>query len=82
MARKKEKSQLSFLNRMDLDTIEKDWLPPEVFPDLTRSSYIAIDLETNDPNLTTLGPGWARSDGFIVGIAIAAGDLLTYIQLR
>jgi len=81
MASKKEKSQLSFLNRMDLDTIEQDWLPPEVFPDLTRSEYIAIDLETNDPNLMTLGPGWARGDGFIVGIAIAAGDFVGYYPI-
>lgn len=81
MASKKEKSQLSFLNRMDLDTIEQDWLPPEVFPDLTRSKYIAIDLETNDPNLMTLGPGWARGDGFIVGIAIAAGDFVGYYPI-
>lgn len=81
MASKKEKSQLSFLHRMDLDTIEQDWLPPEVFPDLTRSKYIAIDLETNDPNLMTLGPGWARGDGFIVGIAIAAGDFVGYYPI-
>ena len=26
----KESSQISFLHRMDLDTIEKDWVPPEV----------------------------------------------------
>tara|TARA_R100000322_G_scaffold14923_1_gene8714 strand:+ start:43 stop:240 length:198 start_codon:yes stop_codon:yes gene_type:complete len=54
----KESSQITFLNRLDLDTIEKDWVPPEVFPDLRNCNSIAIDLETNDPNLTTLGPGW------------------------
>jgi DNA polymerase I-like protein with 3'-5' exonuclease and polymerase domains len=78
---KKESSQLSFINRMDLDTIEQDWVPPEVFPDLRNSQYIAIDLETNDPNLMTLGPGWARSDGFIVGVAIAAGDFVGYYPI-
>ena len=77
----KESSQISFLHRMDLDTIEKDWLPPEVFPDLRNSEYMAIDLETNDPNLTTLGPGWARGDGFIVGVAIAAGDFVGYYPI-
>jgi DNA polymerase I-like protein with 3'-5' exonuclease and polymerase domains len=66
---------------MDLDTIEKDWLPPEVFPDLRNSEYMAIDLETNDPNLTTLGPGWARDDGFIVGVAVAAGDFVGYYPI-
>ena len=79
---KKESSQISFLERLDLDTIEEDWLPPTEFPDLTRSEYIAIDLETNDPNLTELGPGWARNDGFIVGIAIAAGDFVGYYPIR
>lgn len=77
----KESSQISFLHRMDLDTIEKDWLPPEVFPDLRNSEYMAIDLETNDPNLTTLGPGWARGDGFIVGVAVAAGDFVGYYPI-
>ena len=79
---KKESSQISFLERLDLETIEEDWLPPTEFPDLTRSEYIAIDLETNDPNLTELGPGWARDDGFIVGIAIAAGDFVGYYPIR
>ena len=77
----KEKSQISFLERMDLDVIEKDWLPPEVFPDLRNSEYISVDLETSDPNLTTLGPGWARGDGFIVGVAIAAGDFIGYYPI-
>jgi DNA polymerase I-like protein with 3'-5' exonuclease and polymerase domains len=32
--------------------------------------------------LTTLGPGWARGDGFIVGIAVAAGDWEGYFPIR
>ena len=40
----KESSQISFLHRMDLDTIEQDWVPPEVFPDLRNSKFIAIEL--------------------------------------
>ena len=77
----KESSQITFLNRLDLDTIEKDWVPPEVFPDLRNCNSIAIDLETNDPNLTTLGPGWCRGDGFIVGVAVAAGDFVGYYPI-
>ena len=53
---------------------ELTWNIPSEFPDLTQHKQIAIDLETCDPNLTTLGPGWARKDGYIVGIAVAAGD--------
>ncbi len=80
MARK-ESSQLSWLHRMDIDTFDEDWLPPSEFPDLRNSSYIAIDLETNDPNLMELGPGWCRDDGFIVGVAIAAGDFVGYYPI-
>lgn len=77
----KESSQISYLNRLDLDTIEKDWFPPDHFPDLRNADYIAIDLETSDPNIMTLGPGWARGDGFIVGVAIAAGDFVGYYPI-
>jgi DNA polymerase I-like protein with 3'-5' exonuclease and polymerase domains len=55
---------------------------PSEYPDLTKYPQIAIDLETCDPHLTTLGPGWARKDGFIVGIAVAAGDQAWYFPIR
>ena len=58
------------------------WNIPSEFPDLTKYKQIAIDLETCDPNLTTLGPGWVRKDGFIVGVAVAAGDQEWYFPIR
>jgi DNA polymerase I-like protein with 3'-5' exonuclease and polymerase domains len=61
---------------------ELDWNMPTEYPDLTGYKQIAIDLETYDPNLTTLGPGWARNDGYIVGVAIAAGDMSAYFPMR
>jgi len=61
---------------------ELTWNIPSEFPDLTHHKQIAIDLETCDPNLTTLGPGWARNDGYIVGIAVAAGDWEGYFPIR
>ena len=61
---------------------ELTWNIPPDFPDLTMHKQIAIDLETCDPNLTTLGPGWARKDGYIVGIAVAAGDWEGYYPIR
>jgi DNA polymerase I-like protein with 3'-5' exonuclease and polymerase domains len=68
---------------MDLgEKLEPDWNIPSGYPDLTPYPQIAIDLETCDPNLTALGPGWARNDGFIVGIAIAAGDQAWYFPIR
>lgn len=62
--------------------IDSDWSPPASFPDLTNYERIAIDLETRDPNLTTLGPGWCRKDGYIIGIAVAAGDSAWYFPIK
>jgi DNA polymerase I-like protein with 3'-5' exonuclease and polymerase domains len=61
---------------------ELAWNIPTEYPDLTQHKQIAVDLETCDPRLTTLGPGWARNDGFIVGIAVAAGDWEGYFPIR
>jgi len=62
--------------------IEADWNIPTEYPDLTKHKQIAVDLETCDPNLMTLVPGWSRKDGFIVGIAVAAGDYQGYFPIR
>ena len=48
-----------------------EWVAPETFPNLSEAQEIAIDLETCDPNMEGLGPGWPRGDGFIVGYAVA-----------
>ena len=69
--------------KVDLfDPENEDWLPPSSFPDLTVYDRISIDLETKDPNLTTLGPGWCRDDGYIIGYAVAAGDFVGYFPVR
>ena len=69
--------------KVDLfDPENEDWLPPSSFPDLTVYDRIAVDLETKDPNLTTLGPGWCRDDGYIIGYAVAAGDFVGYFPVR
>ena len=62
--------------------IEQPWSPPSTFPDLTKFDRIAIDLETRDPNLTRLGPGWCRNDGYVIGYAVAAGDFVGYYPVR
>jgi len=84
MARERsDKSTISFLERMDLgEKLVPDWNIPSEYPDLTKYPQIAVDLETCDPHLTTLGPGWARNDGFVVGIAVAAGDQAWYFPIR
>jgi len=55
-----------------------EWMPPEKFPNLKDAKIISVDLETQDPNLIKMGPGWARDDGRIVGIAISNGDRAWY----
>ena len=41
------------------------------FPDLSKYDEIAIDLETKDPELKTMGSGSVTGRGKIVGIAVA-----------
>ena len=63
--------------------MEQSWSPPASFPEHYKSAeFIAIDLETCDPNLTTKGPGWCRDDGFIVGIALAFNDFYGYFPIK
>lgn len=50
------------------------WIAPREFPRLDAAELIAIDCETYDPNLLTKGPGAARKDGHIVGIAVGTND--------
>ncbi len=68
--------------RADLFDQDEEWTPPASFPDLTNCERIAIDLETRDPNLTTMGPGWCRNDGYVIGYAVAAGDFVGYFPVR
>jgi len=59
-----------------------EWVTPSEFPDLSHEDEIAIDLETRDENMKTLGTGWARRDGEIVGIAVAAGSFKGYYPVN
>ena len=77
-----EHSDLTFHIKGEMDIIEEDWNIPTEYPDLTVYKEVAVDLETKDPNLTTLGPGWARNDGHIIGIAVAAGEYKGYFPIR
>ena len=59
-----------------------EWVMPDGYPDLSYAREVAIDLETRDPNLTTLGSGWARKDGYIIGIAVAVDGDQWYFPIR
>jgi DNA polymerase I-like protein with 3'-5' exonuclease and polymerase domains len=58
-----------------------EWLPPQNFPNLSEAKEIAIDLETCDPNMESLGPGWPRNDGYIVGYAVAVDGWAGYFPV-
>ena len=64
-----------------LFTPETEWVPPDRLPDLSSHSEIAIDLETRDPNLLTMGSGAVRRDGEIVGIAVAVEGWSGYFPI-
>ena len=52
-------------------TAQTEWDCPESFPDLSDAKYIAIDLETKDPDLKSKGSGAIQGHGEIVGFAVA-----------
>ena len=51
------KSALHYELKNEMEMPEVDWVAPDEFPDLRNCDYIAVDLETSDPNLLTKGPG-------------------------
>ena len=62
---------------------EKEWLLPENIPDAVfDSDIISIDLETHDPNIKSLGPGWTRNDGKVIGVALAIEGWQGYFPIK
>ena len=57
--------------QIPLFTPETEWVMPDGLKELKGYKEIAIDLETNDPNLLTLGSANVAGDGHIVGVAVA-----------
>ena len=64
-----------------LFTPETEWVPPDRLPNLTQHTEIAIDLETRDPNLLTMGSGSVRRDGEVVGSAVAVEGWSGYFPI-
>ena len=60
---------------------QKEWICPENFPDLKGYKYIAIDLETKDPDLKSRGSGAIIGQGEIVGIAVAVDGWSAYYPI-
>ena len=57
---------------------QTEWVKPDEFPDLRQADTIAIDLETHDPDLKTLGSGAVVGRGKVVGIAVATDGYSGY----
>ena len=57
---------------------QTEWVKPTEFPDLRQAHTIAIDLETHDPDLKTLGSGSIVGRGKVVGIAVAVDGYSGY----
>ena len=62
-------------------TAQTEWNAPEHFPDLSKYSYVAIDLETRDPNLKSRGSGAVIGEGEIIGVALAVDDWSGYYPI-
>ena len=61
---------------------QTEWVPPESFPDLSKYDEIAIDLETKDIDLKSMGSGSVVGNGHIVGIAVAVSNWSGYYPIR
>ena len=57
---------------------QTEWVKPTEFPDLRFCEEIAIDLETHDPELKTMGSGSVVGKGKVVGIAVAVDGYSGY----
>ena len=57
---------------------QTEWVKPTEFPDLRFCNEIAIDLETHDPDLKTMGSGSVIKKGKVVGVAVATDGYSGY----
>ena len=60
---------------------QTEWTCPDNFPDLSQAKYIAIDLETKDPNLKSRGSGAVIGEGEIIGFALAVDGWSGYYPI-
>jgi len=65
-----------------LFTPETEWVMPEELKDLKGAKEVAVDLETNDPNLKELGSGNVIGNGHIAGISLAVEGWCGYYPIQ
>ena len=63
------------------DVVKSEWLHPTEFPSMKGKKIVSVDLETCDTNLKTMGPGWPRKIGSVIGISISSGDFTAYYPM-
>jgi DNA polymerase I-like protein with 3'-5' exonuclease and polymerase domains len=63
------------------NVVKSEWLHPTEFPSMKGRKVVAVDLETCDTELKTMGPGWPRKLGTVVGISISSGDFTAYYPI-
>ena len=68
--------------QIPLFTPETEWVMPDELKDLRGAKQIAIDLETNDPDLKELGSGNVSGKGHIAGIAVAVEGWSGYFPIQ
>ena len=66
---------------MNLFQPPSEWVAPTEYPDLRGAREIAIDLETRDPGLERMGPGWPMRNGEIIGVAVAVNGGQWYFPI-
>ena len=60
---------------------QTEWVVPDSLKDLSKYDEVAVDLETNDPDLTTKGSGNVTGNGHVVGVAIAVEGWCGYYPI-
>ena len=87
-------SQISFINKngwhkeeiesdikeVATGALDSDWSPPASFPDHYKEAKVSIDLETHDPNLMTLGPGWAKTTAILLDTLLSTASVGTTLS--
>ena len=68
--------------QIPLFTPQTEWVMPDELKDLKGHKEIAIDLETNDPYLMTLGSGNVTGRGHIAGVAVAIEGWSGYFPIQ
>ena len=68
--------------QIPLFTPETEWVMPDELKDLRGVKQIAIDLETNDPDLKELGSGNVTGKGHIAGVAVAVEGWSGYFPIQ